>query len=79
MPSRIEVTIGPDGKVHADFRGFLGDDCHAEEARFRALLAAFGVDLAVATAQPKTAEEIAAETSAAEEEAGARARVRRSG
>jgi hypothetical protein len=43
MPKIIKTVIEPNGDVHTDFDGFVGDDCAIEEARLREELAALGL------------------------------------
>ncbi len=42
MP-KITIVVDEDGNLHADFSGFRDRACESEEARFRTLMAGFGL------------------------------------
>ncbi len=79
MPKRIEVTVDRNGVVKADFIGFIGDQCHEEEARFRQALAGFGVELGSLEVELKTEAQMAREADLEEEDTRRRVRARRTG
>ena len=56
MPRIIRTVVSPEGNIHADFSGFVGDECAAEEERMRRDLAELGLVVEVTAMQEKAAE-----------------------
>ncbi len=69
MPQKIEVEIGPDGKIKMEFIGFAGDECYDEAERVQGILSGLGVKADVLSTHRKPGGQIEAELGVDEEDA----------
>jgi len=67
MTKRVDVKVGRDGHLQAEFSGFAGDDCVDEAERLRQVLAGFGLLVEPLTIQRKDPAQIAVEIGEDEE------------
>ncbi len=61
MERRVEVRVDPDGSVHTEFVGFLGDQCMEAAEEMRRVLKSYGLSLECVHFHEKAPEELAQE------------------
>jgi hypothetical protein len=67
MAKRVEVQVGRDGRLQAEFSGFAGDECIDQAERLRQVLAGFGLLTEPLTVERKDQAQIALEMEQDEE------------
>ena len=67
MTKRVDVKVGRDGHLQAEFSGFAGDGCIDEAERLRQVLAGFGLLVEPLTVERKDPAQIALEIGEDEE------------
>jgi len=80
MPRKIEVVVTTDGRIEANFIGFIGEECFDEAEKLRRVLQAVGVEVDPSEVIRKGPERITLEAGLGEEEGhGGKARSGRPG